>query len=44
MSRLRNFFVKFWESDEDICTVVTHGAVTNLMAVMFTGGFLKKIL
>ena len=42
MSRLRHFFVKFWESDEDICTVVTHGAVTNLMALMFTGGPLEK--
>ena len=35
MDRLRRFFVKFWESDEEICTIVTHGAVTNIMSLMF---------
>ena len=35
MDRLRRFFVKFWESDEEVCTIVTHGAVTNVMSLMF---------
>ena len=35
MDRLRRFFIKFWESDEEICTIVTHGAVTNVMSLMF---------
>ena len=34
MDRLRRFFVKFWESDEEVCTIVTHGAVTNVISLM----------
>ena len=42
MARLRHFFIKFWESDENICTIVSHGAVTNVMALMFIGAPLEK--
>ena len=42
MSRMRQFFVKFWLSDENVCTIVSHGAVTNVMALMITGSPLEK--
>ena len=35
MNRLRLFFVKFWESDEDTCTIVTYEAITNILSLMF---------
>ena len=42
MSRLRLFFVKFWESDEDTCTIVSHGAITNILSLMFLQAPLEK--
>ena len=42
MDRIRNFFVKFWLSDENICTIVSHGAVTNVIALMITASPLEK--
>lgn len=32
--RLRQFLINFWYSDEQVCTIVTHGAVTNCLALM----------
>ena len=34
MDRLRLFFVKFWQSDEEVCTIVTHGAVINCLSLI----------
>ncbi len=42
MDRLRLFFVKFWQSDEEVCTIVTHGAVTNILSLMFLQSPLEK--
>jgi broad specificity phosphatase PhoE len=42
MDRLRLFFVKFWESDEEVCTIVSHGAITNVLALMFLQSPLEK--
>ena len=35
MDRLRLFFVKFWEFDETECIIVSHGAITNILSLMF---------
>ena len=42
MNRLRLFFVKFWESDEQECTIVSHGAITNILSLMFLQAPLEK--
>ena len=42
MDRVRLFLVKFWESDEEICTVVSHGTITNVLALMITQAPLQK--
>jgi len=42
MDRLRLFFVKFWESDEEVCTIVSHGAITNVLSLMFLQAPLEK--
>ena len=42
MNRLRLFFVKFWESDENECTIVSHGAITNILSLMFLQAPLEK--
>ena len=42
MNRLRLFFVKFWESDENECTIVSHGAITNILSLMFLHAPLEK--
>ena len=42
MSRLRLFFVRFWESDEEVCTIVSHGAITNILSLMFLQAPLEK--
>lgn len=42
MDRLRRFFVRFWESDEKVCTIVSHGAVTNIASLMFMQAPLEK--
>ena len=31
MDRLKKFLEKFWQSDEEVCTIVTHGAVITLL-------------
>ena len=42
MDRLRLFFVKFWESEEEVCTIVSHGAITNVLSLMFLQAPLEK--
>ena len=42
MNRLRLFFVRFWESDEEVCTIVSHGAITNILSLMFLQAPLEK--
>ena len=42
MSRLRLFFVKFWESDEEVCTIVSHGSIMNILSLMFLQAPLEK--
>ena len=42
MDRLRLFFIKFWESDEEECTIVSHGAITNILSLMFLQAPLEK--
>ena len=42
MDRLRKFLVRFWLSDEEVCTIVTHGAVTNILSLMITQAPLEK--
>ena len=34
MNRLRLFFVKFWESDEEVCTIVSYGSIMNILNIM----------
>ena len=42
MDRLRLFFVKFWESDEEVCTIVSHGSIINVLSLMFLQAPLEK--
>ena len=42
MSRLRLFFVKFWESDEEVCTIVSHGSIMNVLSLMLLQAPLEK--
>ena len=42
MNRLRLFFAKFWESDEEVCTIVSHGSVMNILGLMFLQAPLEK--
>jgi probable phosphoglycerate mutase len=42
MDRLRLFFVRFWQSDEEVCTIVSHGAITNVLSLMFLQAPLEK--
>ena len=42
MDRLRLFFVKFWESDEEVCTIVSHGSVMNVLSLMLLQAPLEK--
>ena len=42
MDRLRLFFVKFRESDENECTIVSHGAITNILSLIFLQAPLEK--
>ena len=34
MDRLRQFLERFWQSDEEVCTIVSHGAITNLFGLL----------
>lgn len=42
MGRLRRFLEKFWKSDEEVATIVTHGAMTNCLSLIVTQGPLSK--
>jgi len=42
MNRLRIFLVKFWESDEEVCTIVSHGSIMNILNLMFLQAPLEK--
>ena len=34
MDRLKKFLERFWQSDEEVCTIVSHGAVLNCFGLM----------
>ena len=42
MDRLRKFLEKFWKSDEEICTIVSHGAVLYNLGLIITQAPLCK--
>ena len=42
MNKLRLFFVKFCESDEDVCTIVSHGSIMNILSLMILQDPLEK--
>ena len=42
MNRLRLFFVKFWESEEEVCTIVSHGSIMNILSLMILQAPLEK--
>ena len=42
MNRLRLFFLKFWESEEEVCTIVSHGSIMNILNLMFLQAPLEK--
>jgi len=42
MNRLRLFFTKFWESDEDTCTIVSHGYIINILSLMLLQAPIEK--
>ena len=42
MNRLRLFLVKFWESDEDTCTIVSHGYIINVLSLMLLQAPIEK--
>ena len=42
MNRLRLFIVKFWESDEEVCTIVSHGSIINILSLIFLQAPLEK--
>ena len=42
MDRLRLFIVKFWESDEEVCTIVSNGSIMNILSLMLLQAPLEK--
>ena len=34
MDRLKKFLERFWQSEEEVCTIVTHGAVINSLSLI----------
>jgi probable phosphoglycerate mutase len=42
MDRMRKFLEKFWQSDEEVCTIVSHGAVLYLLGLIITQAPLEK--
>ena len=34
MDRLKKFLERFWQSDEEVCTIASHGAVLNCLGLM----------
>ena len=42
MDRLRRFLVRFWLGDEEVCTIVSHGAITNIFSLMLIQAPLEK--
>ena len=34
MDRLKKFLEKFWQSEEEVCTIVSHGAVFNCLGLL----------
>ena len=42
MNRLRLFFVKFRESNEEVCTIVSHGSIMNILSIMILQTPLEK--
>ncbi|KAH0571083.1 6-phosphofructo-2-kinase / Fructose-2,6-bisphosphate 2-phosphatase [Spironucleus salmonicida] len=42
MDRLRRFLVRFYQSDEQVCCIVSHGAVFNLLGCLITEAPVRK--
>lgn len=42
MDRLRQFLVKFWESEEKIVTIISHGAISNIFSLIILQAPLEK--
>ena len=42
MNRLRLFLVKFWESEEEVCKIVSYGSIMNILNIMFLQAPLEK--
>ena len=42
MNRVRLFFVKFWESDEEVCTIVSYDSIMNILSIMILQVHLEK--
>ena len=34
LDRLKKFLEKFWQSNEEVCTIIIHGAVLNLFGLL----------
>ena len=42
MDRQRRFFERFWQSDEEVCTIASHGTNTNLIGLMIMQAPIEK--
>ena len=42
MDRLRLFLVSFWQSEEEVCTIVSHRSIINVLSLMFLQAPLEK--
>ena len=42
MNRLRLFLVKFWESEEEVSTIVSYGSIMNILSIMNLQVHLEK--
>ena len=42
MNRLRLFFVKFLESDEEVCTIISHGSIMNILSLIILQAPIEK--
>jgi broad specificity phosphatase PhoE len=42
LDRIKKFLDRFWNSDEDVCMICSHGAITNLIALYITDQPMKN--
>ena len=42
MDRLRLFLVSFWQSEEEVCTIISHRSIINVLSLMFLQAPLEK--